>query len=135
MRRKKKRIKKTAEDGTEIGICIDETLHDGDVIGREDDKIYVIEIIPSKVVKITVSTMEEMGRLGFEIGNRHLSLKIMENQVWIPYDEPTFQYLRKLGFHAEEAMEKFSDFIVCKAHGTSEESSHSHTHPKLEKEA
>lgn len=122
----KKRIKKTAEDGTEIGICIEENLHDGDVIAASGGKFYIVDIIPSKVVKITVSTMEEMGRLGFELGNRHLSLKIMGNTVLIPYDEPTFLYLKKLGFHAEEAKEKLSDFIVCKAHGHSHEHSHSH---------
>lgn len=122
----KKRIRKVAEDGTEIGICIEENLHDGDVIAKENGTLYVIDIIPSKVVKITVSTMEEMGRLGFELGNRHLSLKITENQVLVPYDEPTFLYLKKLGFQAEETMEKLSDFIVCKAHGQSH--SHSHAH-------
>lgn len=124
----KKRMKKIAEDGTEIGICIEENLHDGDVIARDGGKLYVVDIIPSKVVKITVATMEEMGRLGFELGNRHLSLKIMENMVLFPYDEPTFLYLKKLGFHAEETMEKLSDFIVCKAHGQSEGHGHSHTH-------
>lgn len=124
----KKRIKKIAEDGTEMGICIEENLHDGDVIANVDGKLYVIDIVPSKVVKITVSTMEEMGRLGFELGNRHLSLKITENQVLVPYDEPTFLYLKKLGFHAEETMDKLSDFIVCKAHGQSESHSHAHTH-------
>lgn len=124
----KKRIKKLAEDGTEIGICIEDNLHDGDVIARREGKFYVVDIIPSKVVKVTASTMEEMGRLGFELGNRHLSLKITGNQVLVPYDEPTFLYLKKLGFHAEETVEKLSDFIVCKAHGHSDGHSHAHTH-------
>ncbi len=124
----KKRLKKIAEDGTEIGICIEENLHDGDVIAQRGEKFYVVDIIPSKVVKITVSDMEEMGRLGFELGNRHLSLKITENTVLVPYDEPTFHYLIKLGFHVEETMEKLSDFIVCKAHGHNDGHEHGHLH-------
>ena len=74
--------------------------------------------------------MQEMGRLGFELGNRHLSLKITEQDVYVPYDEPTFSYLAKLGFEVEEVTEAFTDFIQCKAHGHSHGHEHaaSHTH-------
>lgn len=66
--------------------------------------------------------MKEMGRLCFELGNRHLSLSISENNVKCPYDEPTFEYLKKLGFSVTKTHEKFSGYIECRAHA------HTHHH-------
>lgn len=122
----KKRIAKIADDGTEIGvICKGDVLNDGDILAKQDNKIYVVKIKPSHLIKIDVKSIKEMGRLCFELGNRHLSLKIEENAVYIPYDEPTFLYLKKLGFNANSIDEVFNGFIQCKAHGASK---HSHHH-------
>lgn len=120
----KKRISKTAEDGTAIGVAVEDTLKAGDILGETEDSFYAVKVLPSCQIKIHVSTMQEMGRLGFELGNRHLSLKIAENEVRVPYDQPTFEYLERLGFSVESVTEEFTDFIVCKAHGNS----HSHDH-------
>lgn len=128
----KKRIAKVAADGTQFGICIGDTITDGDILGITDGKIYVAEITESKLIKINVSTMAEMGRLGFELGNRHLSLKIDEDSVTIPYDEPTYLYLKKIGFDAGEITGSFTDFIVCHAHDAvpqGQEHDHPHDHP------
>ena len=73
----KKRIKKTAEDGTEFGISIPEVLKEGDILGETESALYVVQIIKTRLIHIHVHKMQEMGRLGFELGNRHLSLKIM----------------------------------------------------------
>ncbi|MCR5796607.1 MAG: urease accessory protein UreE [Eubacterium sp.] len=123
----KKRIRKTASNGTELGISIDGELHGGDVIAETDTEIYVVKSMPAHLIKITVNTMEEMGRLGFELGNRHLSLQISSSGIKVPYDEPTYLYLKKLGFNAEEVTEDFDDFIQCKAHGEgNHHAGHSH---------
>lgn len=124
----KKRISKTAEDGEVIGVCIQEKLKDGDIIGRKEDVIYVVDLRPEHLIKIHVHSMKEMGRLGFELGNRHLSLQIEEDIVRVPFDMPTFEYLKKLGFGAEEVEEKFTDFIQCKAHDHSHGQEHDHVH-------
>ena len=104
----KKRIAKTAEDGTEFGV-------------------YAVRIAPSRLIETRVSSMQEMGRLCFELGNRHLSLKIEPDRVTVPYDEPTLLYLQHLGFDAHETHAAFADYIVCRAHGASG-TAHSHHH-------
>lgn len=124
----KHRILKVADDGTEIGIQIDETLADGDVLAVTAQKIYAIQIKKSKLVRIPVKTMEEMGRLGFELGNRHLSLQISADSITVPFDEPTFEYLIRLGFFPQVVEDVFADYIVCKAHGASNGHSHGHDH-------
>ncbi len=124
----KKRIAKTASDGTDFGVAIDGDIEDGDILAQTDDKIYVVAILPSRLIKINVNTAIEMGRLCFELGNRHLTLKIEEKCVTVPFDEPTFLYLKKLGFDANDVTEAFSGFIECKAHGASHSHAHEHSH-------
>lgn len=118
----KKRIAKVASDGTEVGVAVNQVLRHGDVVAETESSLYVVELEPTALIKIHVHSMQEMGRVGFELGNRHLSLKIDEDSVWVPYDEPTFEYLKKLGFDVSAVTEMFADYIQCKAHG------HSHGH-------
>ena len=123
----KKRIRKVAGDGEELGVCVEQPLREGDILGETESAIYVVRLVPAHLIKISVSMMEEMGRLGFELGNRHLSLQITPWEVKVPYDEPTFLYLKKLGFQATEVTEQFHDFIQCKAHGEAHHHEHSHS--------
>ena len=97
----KKRIRKTTAGGRDIGIAIDESLKDGDIIYLDDKLCVAVKLTSCPLIKINVHTMQEMGRLCFEIGNRHLSLKISDDNVLIPHDEPTEKHLKNLGFECE----------------------------------
>lgn len=122
--RDKKLLRKTTSSGEDIGIRVDSPLNEGDILYEDDRKIIAVEIAPCDLVSVNVTGMKEMGRLCFELGNRHLSLSISENNVKCPYDEPTFEYLKRLGFKAEKTHEKFAGYIECKAHAHT----HSHEH-------
>ena len=122
--RDKKLLRKTTASGEDIGIKVDSPLNEGDILYEDDTKIIAVEIAPCDLVSVNVGSMQEMGRLCFELGNRHLSLSISENNVKCPYDEPTFEYLKRLGFKAEKTHEKFAGYIECKAHAHT----HSHEH-------
>lgn len=124
----KKLLKKTTESGEEVGIRVEHHLHEGDILYADDARVLVVELLPCELTVVRVHTMQEMGRLCFELGNRHLSLAIEEHQVAIPYDEPTFLYLEKLGFQPEKKEDKFQHVTVCHAHGHSHEHEHSHGH-------
>ena len=122
----KKLLKKTTESGEEVGIRVESHLHEGDILYIDDKRVIAVDILPSNLVEIKVDTMQAMGRLCFELGNRHLSLAIEEHRVTIPYDEPTFLYLERLGFHPEKKEEKFRHFTVCHAHAHTHSHEHSH---------
>lgn len=62
-------------------------------------------------IMITVKTMQEMGRLCYELGSRHISAEISENIVKCPFDEGLFLSLKTLGFHAEKIGEDNSGNI------------------------
>ena len=120
----KKRIRKTTHNGQEIGIAINENLKDGDILYRDDKICIAVKLTTCELLKIHIHSITEMGRVCFEIGNRHLSLKITDSEVLIPFDEPTEKHFKNLGFECEKVIDRFDDFIVCKAHGHS----HSHSH-------
>lgn len=122
----KKLFKKVSEFGQELGIQLEQPLKDGDILYEDDKKVIAAEVLPAHLTQIRVQTMEEMGRLCFELGNRHLSLLIESGRVTVPYDESTFLYLKKLGFDVKKTEDKFTGYTVCHAHGGA--SAHSHTH-------
>lgn len=124
--RDKKILRKITSSCEEIGIKIEETLNQNDIIFEDDDRVIYIDIAPCDLISVPVTDMKHMGRLCFELGNRHLSLSIDDNTVKCPYDAPTFEYLRKLGFDAEKTHEKFEGYIECRAHAHTENHSHSH---------
>lgn len=115
----RKRIRKTAEDGTELGISSDEPLHDGDILAKDGNTFYVVSLLPADLIRVRIRDIEEMGRACFELGNRHLPIQIKESSVSVPYDDPTYQYLLHKGFDAYAVNENFDGFIVAKAHGHS----------------
>ena len=130
----KKLLRKKSEAGEEVGFRLKTHLHEGDILYADDARVLVADILPCELAIIDVTTKKEMGRLCFELGNRHLSLAIEENQVSIPYDEPTFLYLKKLGFAVRKEDAKFSHFTVCHAHAHTHEAQraadeeHTHVH-------
>lgn len=118
----KKLLRKETESGQEIGLRVEHQLQDGDIVYMDDDRVIYIDILPSELIMVKVNTMQMMGRLCFELGNRHLSPSIGSGAVKVLYDDPTFEYLKKSGFEPEKITEKFSDYTVC--HG------HQHSHEK-----
>lgn len=124
----KKLLRKDSKGGKEIGIRVIERLEDGDILYMEDKKVVLLEVQPCELTVVKVDSMEKMGKLCFELGNRHLSLSIQSDQVSVVYDAPTYEYLEKLGFAPEKKIGKFTNFTVCHAHGHSHEHSHSHKH-------
>ncbi|MCR5167795.1 MAG: urease accessory protein UreE [Oscillospiraceae bacterium] len=126
--RDKKILRKVLESGEEIGIRCVQKLSEGDILFEDDKNIIAVSIAPCDLISTPVRNMREMGRLCFELGNRHLTLAISDDNVRCPYDEPTFAYLQKLGFSSEKVHERFDDYIECRAHGHSNEHGHSHHH-------
>ena len=117
-----KRLRKTTQGGRDIGIAVGEKLRSGDILYLDSEVCVAVRVTDCELINIKAGSMTEMGRVCFEIGNRHLPLKILEDSVLIPYDEPTEQHLKNLGFSCERIVGSFGDHIICKAHG------HEHHH-------
>lgn len=124
----KHRIFKESSDGVSFGLQLAVRLKDGDILYKDSQRIYIARVAETALTYIAIDSIKEMGRLCFELGNRHLSLKIEENGVFTLFDQPTYEYLAKQGFKVERLVGKFTDYIECKAHGSSHSHSHDHKH-------
>lgn len=121
-------LRKTTTDGEEIGITVDTPLNENDILFEDSDRIIAVTISPCDLIKVPVSDMKQMGRLCFELGNRHLSLSITDSEVKCPFDQPTFEYLKKLGFPAERVHEKFTGYTECRGHAHTDAHGNEHHH-------
>ncbi|MDR1891712.1 MAG: urease accessory protein UreE [Oscillospiraceae bacterium] len=109
-------LKKVSSAGEEIGLRLDEPLTDGGVLFESESRIIALTLLPCEVTRVTVFSMEEMGRACFELGNRHLPIAVREKFVETPYDAPTFEYLRKSGFTCEKRTAKFTPSVIVRGH-------------------
>lgn len=112
----KKILKKKLDSGEEIGIRISGHLHDKDILFQDQERVIAIDILPCDMIVVSISDILEMGRVCFELGNRHLPLEIEENCVKLVYDKPTFEYLEKLKFDVQRQQGKFTHYMTCKGH-------------------
>jgi len=109
-------LKKVSSKGTEIGLRLSQPLFDGALLYEDSEKIICLELLPCETTKVNIHGIKEMGRVCFELGNRHLPLSIAETSVSTPFDKPTFEYLEKLGFSCERVTEKFTPEIIVHGH-------------------
>ena len=79
-----KRLRRTTSGGRDIGIAVGEKLRDGDILYLDSEVCIAVTIAECELTEIKVSSMEEMGKVCFERGNRHLPLHISADSVHIP---------------------------------------------------
>jgi urease accessory protein len=124
----RKILRKTSSTGEEVGLRLSAPLRDGDILFEDAQRVLVAALIPCELICAAVSGMTEMGRLCFELGNRHLPLAISESGVKTPYDAPTFEYLTRLGFDCRRVREKFSGYTEVKSHEHADAHTRVHSH-------
>jgi len=93
-----KRIqRKKTGSGVDVAIKFlkeGQRLRQDDILFIDDDRAILVEILPADAIVITPVDMFEMGRVCYEIGNKHLPLFIQDNKVMIPYEEPIYHWLK-----------------------------------------
>lgn len=111
-------LKKAASSGEEIGVRLanPEPLYDGAVLFEDENKVIALSLVPCEVTRVYATSIEEMGRACYELGNRHVPLSFEDDCVCVPYDRPTFEYLKKKGFCCELSVEKFCPQVMVRGH-------------------
>lgn len=95
-----KRIQRVKTDhGREIGIRLSESreLNAGDVLYMDEKNIILIEVFPDDVIVIQPRSMNEMGTIAHQLGNRHLPAQFEEDQMLVQYDYLVEELLEELG--------------------------------------
>lgn len=108
-----KRIQRVLTDhGNEFGIRLApgaQDLRDGDILHRDERGVVVVRLEPTDVLVIAPDTIEQMGVVAHNLGNRHLPAQFFgpgepfegleghDGVMVIQYDHTAEDYLRHLG--------------------------------------
>lgn len=102
-----KRIQRVKTDhGNELGIRLKEArdLVAGDVLFMDDKNIIVVDVLSDDLIVISPRTIEEMGNIAHQLGNRHLPAQFENDDMLVQYDYLVEALLQELGipFKREE---------------------------------
>lgn len=94
-----KRIQRvTTDHGREIGLRLREPrdLVAGDVLYMDDKNIIVIDVRSDDLLVIQPRSLNEMGIIAHQLGNRHLPAQFEENDMLVQYDYLVEELLQDL---------------------------------------
>ncbi|WP_299987551.1 urease accessory protein UreE [uncultured Pontibacter sp.] len=92
----KSRMKKKTQGGVEVLVekSNREALEDGDLLYLSEERAILLKIKPCDCVVLYPRSLQEVGTICFEIGNKHVPIFITdENEVCVAYDAPLYQLL------------------------------------------
>jgi urease accessory protein len=126
--RHRRRIKLTTDGGDEFLLDLPEArvLQDGDGLELSDGSWLAVRAAPEPLLQITAHGAEQLARLAWHIGNRHLVAQIAADCIFIREDHVIAEMLRGLGAHVRRVMAPFSpEGGAYDTHGQHE---HDHDH-------
>jgi urease accessory protein len=94
-----KRIQRVVTDhGKEIGIRLKDNrdLIDGDVLYMDDRNMIVISVKDDDLLVIQPTSIQQMGGIAHQLGNRHLPAQFEGNEMLVQYDYLVEELLQQL---------------------------------------
>jgi urease accessory protein len=94
-----KRIQRvTTDHGREVGIRLKDPrdLVAGDVLHMDDKNLIVVDVLSDDLLVIQPRSLNEMGTIAHQLGNRHLPAQFEENDMLVQYDYLVEELLQEL---------------------------------------
>jgi urease accessory protein len=97
--RHRRRVALTGERGTAFLLDLPHAtaLKDGDGLVLEDGAIVCVAGKPEPLVEIAAQNPQELARLAWHIGNRHVDMQVLGDRLRIRRDHVLEDMLRRLG--------------------------------------
>jgi len=95
-----KRIQRvTTDHGNEIGIRLKQPidLQYGDIFYQDYTNMIIIDVNSEDLLVIKPRTLQEMGDIAHQLGNRHLPAQFTETEMLVQYDYLVESLLKDLG--------------------------------------
>ncbi|WP_028400543.1 urease accessory protein UreE [Ectobacillus panaciterrae] len=95
-----KRIQRvTTDHGREIGIRLRTAtdLKDGDILYMDDKNMIVISVLADDLLVICPQSIQQMGEIAHQLGNRHLPAQFERNEMLVQYDYLVEELLQQTG--------------------------------------
>lgn len=94
-----KRIQRVVTDhGNELGIRLKENreLLDGDILYMDERNMIVISVKEDDLLIIQPTSIQQMGEIAHQLGNRHLPAQFEGNEMLVQYDYLVEELLQQL---------------------------------------
>lgn len=136
-KRVKARFKTQLLDGSEIGVFLDRgpIMRNGDLLESEDGVVVQVVSAPEQVSVVKSDDVHLLTRAAYHLGNRHVPLQVLPNELRYQHDHVLDQMLIGLGISpsfAELPFEPepgaYGEHGSDHAHGHTHGHSHHHAH-------
>jgi urease accessory protein len=117
-RRHRRRMRFVTLEGREILLDLAEAVHirDGDAMVLEDGSFVAVRAADEDLVEVRAGSSDEMARLAWHLGNRHLAVQFLPGALRILYDHVIADMILGLGGKAERVVAKFDPESGAYAH-------------------
>jgi urease accessory protein len=107
--RQRSRLRTKAENGEDVGVFLarGEQLRDGDRLLADDGRVVEIVAAQEAVYHIDCAQPEQLARLAYHLGNRHVPVQLGAGWLRIARDHVLKDMLEKLGAHVSDALAPF----------------------------
>ena len=108
-----------SDSGTEIGVKLPtgQPLKENDILYEDEERVVAVAAIPEDVLVLYADSPLDMGRLCYQVGNRHAPICVQNGRVLTPYDSVLEAYFVKMGVRCEKVKEPFThDFGAFHSH-------------------
>jgi urease accessory protein len=108
--RHRRRLRFQAEAGTEFLLDLPRTtvLGSGDGLRLEDGRVILVTAAPEPLLEIRAADADQLARLAWHIGNRHLPAQITTGRILIREDCVIENMLQGLGAAVRHVAEPFT---------------------------
>ena len=132
----RKIMRKTSQQGIEIAFRLfseGQTLQHNDLIYNQQDLTIIIHIKPCPTIVLRPQDLATMGKVCYEIGNKHAPLFMDGDELLMPEDIPLFRWLEATGYQPVMENRRLNHILRSNSHSHGEDA-HGHTahksHPK-----
>ncbi|WP_266205083.1 urease accessory protein UreE [Pontibacter kalidii] len=116
----KSRMRRKTKAGREVLINRRDrgTFQDGDTLYLSDELVVILRIRPCDCIVLRPTTLQEVGTVCFEIGNKHVPIFMTEQEeVCVAYDGYLYQMLLSNGFAPAIEERVLCPYQMVKAYG------------------
>ena len=116
----KSRMRRKTKGGQEVLINRTDrgSFQDGDILYLSDERVIILRIKPCDCIVLRPASLQEVGTICFEIGNKHVPIFMTEQEeVCVAYDGYLYQMLLSGGFAPAIEERVLHPFQMVKAYG------------------
>ncbi|MBY4796861.1 urease accessory protein UreE [Collinsella sp. AGMB00827] len=114
----KRIIRTTSTEGRDVAIELERAgeLRCGDILFEDADFVVAVRAKPEDALIIKPSDMDEMGRVGWQIGNRHTPSVIEAGEIFVRFDPTMVELLESMHVEFERGEHSFVEPIKYGGH-------------------